>query len=563
MVEGQSAAAISSTVYPLGRYIVLAELGRGGMAEVYLALSRGPSGFSKLVVLKLLRAHLAEDDEFLRMFLAEARLAARLNHPNIVQTYEIGVEGGRNCIVMEYLEGCSLAEIDVATRHKPMPLSLSVRIIADTLAGLHHAHERCDVNGQPLSLVHRDVSPHNICVTYDGQVKVLDFGIAKAADDGARTKTGVFKGKLRYTAPERFRGEESDRRSDVFSVGVMLWQVLVKRPLWAGVTDLALMQQLASRVPIQSPRSIDPEVPAVLDAICMKAVAMSPDERFQTAAEMQDALEEFLAAESLGTTNRSLARFMSELFGTKRQQFQRAVDEQLRAAASVPLDLEYSASVARIRAHGVPRFGVEDGSDSLSSMPLPTSSSRMKPALSATLPTPNSVDTAPSESSSDAAPAPRRRFTGLMARAAVSAALSVLLIVYLRTDRPRIPPPEDPAPSAAAVASASGAAVVPAPSAASTDEPSEQTSPGASGIDTAKILAGASKRPAGPAPFGPAPAGPARVVSARPVRSVPAAAEPRAAPAAQEIEPLRRAPDCSSPYFIDDQGIKKIRWECL
>jgi serine/threonine protein kinase len=554
MVEGQSAAAISSTVYPLGRYIVLAELGRGGMAEVYLALSRGPSGFSKLVVLKLLRAHLAEDDEFLRMFLAEARLAARLNHPNIVQTYEIGVEGGRNCIVMEYLEGCSLAEIDVATRHKPMPLSLSVRIIADTLAGLHHAHERCDVHGQPLSLVHRDVSPHNICVTYDGQVKVLDFGIAKAADDGARTKTGVFKGKLRYTAPERFRGEESDRRSDVFSVGVMLWQVLVKRPLWSGVTDLALMQQLASRVPIQSPRSIDPEVPAALDAICMKAVAMSPDDRFQTAAEMQDALEEFLAAESLGTTNRGLARFMGELFGQKRQQFQRAVDEQLRAAASVPLDLEFSASAARIRAHGVPRLGLEDGTDSLSSLPLPTSSSRMKGSLSAMSPSVNTVDTAPSVLSSEAPPAPaRRRFTGLMALATISAALSALLLVYLRTDRPRIPPSEEPAPSAAVVSTGGAVGVVSAaPSASATDQPPEETS----SSDTARTMA---KRPPGPAPS----TGPGHVLSARAVRPVPALPETHVQPAAQDVEPARHAPDCSSPYFIDDQGIKKVRWECL
>jgi serine/threonine protein kinase len=554
MVEGQSAVETSGSVYPLGKYIVLAELGRGGMAEVYLALSRGRSGFSKLVVLKLLRSHLAEDDEFLRMFLAEARLAALLNHPNVVQTYEIGAEGGRDCIVMEYLEGCSFAEIAAATRKNPMPISLGLRVIADALAGLHHAHSLTDVNGQPVNLVHRDVSPHNVFVTYDGQVKVVDFGIAKAADDGARTKTGVFKGKLRYTAPERFfRGEECDRRADVFSVGVMLWQVLVKRPLWAGVTDLALMQQLATRVSIQSPRSIDPEVPEVLDAICMKAVAMSPDDRFQTAAEMQDAIEEYLASESMGGTNRALAKFMGEFFGEKRQNFQRTVDEQMRAASNVPLDLQLTPSVARMRAQAVPLLISDDASDSLANVALPVSHSRVRGTGPVSLTRPGAMDPEVSVSIDDATDDPfvrrRPRWVLVLAIAAGAAVLSTLLGLAMHTGHPAVAIPENPAAATATVAPVTS------------PEPASSLATPASSLEAASApvdIAAPPKRALGALPSG---VWHGQGVRARSI--VPAGVDARLAPASQEPAPPKHETDCSSPYFIDAQGMKKIRSECL
>jgi len=555
-VEGQIAVQTSGTVYPLGKYIVLAELGRGGMAEVYLAQSRGRSGFSKLVVLKSLRAHLAEDEEFLRMFLGEARLAARLNHPNVVQTYEIGTEGGRDCIVMEYLEGCSFAEVAAATRKSPMPLSLGIRVIADTLAGLHHAHSLSDVNGQPVNLVHRDVSPHNVFVTYDGQVKVVDFGIAKAADDGGRTKTGVFKGKLRYTAPERFfRDEDCDRRSDVFSVGVMLWQVLVKRPLWSGVSDLALMQQLACRVSIQSPRSIDPEVPAVLDAICMKAVAMAPDDRFQTAAEMQDALEEYLASESVGGTNRALAKFMTELFGEKRQKFQRTVDEQLRAAASVPLDLQLTTSVARMRAQGVPLLASDEVSDSLSNLALPVSYTRVRDAGPAIPTSSGALDPEVFETTADPSVAGRRRRrVGLLVATAGLAALSTLLVV-LRMDRSPPSLRENFGSSTTAAVTAALPMASPGASASSATRADAR----------APELPSAASDPAASPKHAPAPTPPgAWHGPALRVRSgVPTSVDARVAPASQDGKPPKREADCTSPYFIDDQGMKKVRTECL
>jgi serine/threonine protein kinase len=357
MTEGRTASNSASSVFPLGKYVVLAELGRGGMAEVYLALSRGPSGFNKLVVLKLLHSDLSPNDDFLQMFLDEARLAARLNHANIVQTYEIGTEGGRHGIVMEYLEGRTFAQVGAATRSHPIDLGLGIRVLTDTLSALHYAHELCDVDGRPLGLVHRDVSPHNVYVTYDGQVKLLDFGIAKALGGGAPTETGVFKGKLRYTAPERFTSDECDRRADIFSVGVMLWQLLTRRSLWSGMNELEIMEQLANRTPIPSPRELNPDSPERLDEICCKALASSPDDRFSTAAEMADALEDFLEGESLRATNRALAKFMGEAFAETRQRFQWAVDEQIRAAMNLPPYFDASSVIRlQVRREALPKL---------------------------------------------------------------------------------------------------------------------------------------------------------------------------------------------------------------
>jgi serine/threonine-protein kinase len=545
MNEVQNASANTGIVYPLGKYLVLAELGRGGMAEVYLALSRGQNGFNKLVVLKLLRTHLAEDEDFLDMFLAEARLAARLNHSNIVQTYEIGIEGGRHCIVMEYLEGRSLADVESATRTQPIALSLGVRVLADTLAALHYAHELCDVDGRPLRLVHRDVSPHNLIVTYDGQVKLLDFGIAKAADDGARTKTGVFKGKLRYTAPERFASEESDRRSDVFSVGVMLWQLLTRRHVWAGMNDLAVMQQLAHRTPIAPPRTIVPDIPTRLDEICCKALAVSPADRYQTAAEMEDALEEFLAGESVGTTNRALAKFMGESFGEARQRFQRTVDEQIRAAASVPLDLEPGGSLSGLRA-SESILGAAQGTESLSGLPVRSSASRVRAGLSGSLSS-NRPDPAPALLASVHAPQSRRRTVGLIAAAVLLAVASLLLAVLLRGE------------SSVAPSFASSAALPAAPLA-----PETASAP----LPVATVTADEAASVASASAAAGVPRGAPRAVPVyvpRPpltAKAAPAPSPVAPAPLAPAL-PARREVDCSSPYYLDDQGIKKIRTECL
>ncbi len=255
-----------------------------------------------------------------------------------------------------------------------------MRVLSSTLAALHHAHELRDVNGQPLGLVHRDVSPQNVFVTYDGQVKLLDFGIAKAAsDDEVTPRPACFKGKLRYTSPGRFVGEENDRRSDLFSVGVMLWQLLTRRRLWHGMNEGAVMQELAKRSshPGAAHRRSD-HPREKLDAICNKALAVSADERFQTAAEMEEALEDYLAAES--GRRHPAAPWRSSWrsdFGDKRARFRATLDEQIRVAASVPLEPQRFVSSSRLRAQGVPDLATSTGSDSISRIALspPSSSS--------------------------------------------------------------------------------------------------------------------------------------------------------------------------------------------
>jgi serine/threonine protein kinase len=212
-----------------GRYYPIAQLGRGGMSEVYLAIARGPAGFNKLVVIKRLLSGLVADAHFLDMFLDEARLAARLNHPNIVQTNEVGVADEKYFIAMEYLDGQPLLKIVQRSLPRALPVHVALGIAANVCAGLHYAHTLADFSGTPLGIVHRDVSPHNIFVTYAGQVKIVDFGIAKATSRTTETQAGILKGKIAYMSPEHIGGVPLDGRSDVFSAGVVLYETLPRR----------------------------------------------------------------------------------------------------------------------------------------------------------------------------------------------------------------------------------------------------------------------------------------------------------------------------------------------
>src|SRR5262245_49429219 len=205
----------------VGKYRIVALLGQGGMASVYLSVVPGPAGVNKLLVVKILREELSQDAEFLAMFLNEARLATRLNHANVVQTYEVGFADARHFLAMDYLDGQPLHAVLRKASRTGMPLDVHVRILADTLAGLHYAHTLADFDGTPLRVVHRDVSPQNVFVTYDGRVLVVDFGIAKATGAASNTQSGVFKGKLSYVAPEQAAGDAVDARADLFAVGVM------------------------------------------------------------------------------------------------------------------------------------------------------------------------------------------------------------------------------------------------------------------------------------------------------------------------------------------------------
>jgi serine/threonine-protein kinase len=321
-------------VVQVGRYRLLAELAHGGMGDVYLGVAQGPAGFSKLMVIKMLRPALADDEQFLAMFLEEARLAARLNHPNIVQTVEVGNEGRRYFLCMEYLEGQSLQRLRqrVAKEH-PFPLGIHLRIIVEALNGLHYAHELVDIDNRPLGVVHRDATPHNVFVTYDGQVKVVDFGIAKAMDSSLETRTGELKGKVAYMPPEQASAQRVDRRADVFALGVMVWEAAVGRRLWKGLNEVAIMHELLTGS-IPSPRSVDPRVPPELDAICKRALATRADDRYATAADFAQDLERFLANIGDRSTSRDIATLTSTAFAADRRELREIIDNQLRSLRS-------------------------------------------------------------------------------------------------------------------------------------------------------------------------------------------------------------------------------------
>ena len=306
------------------------------MAEVYLARQGGLEGFEKLVVLKRILPSLSGDQAFVKMFLNEAKVAARLNHPNVVQIFDLGKAEELYYIAMEFVHGEDLRElIRVAdeSRLRP-PHGLVCRVIADTLAGLHYAHTRASPDGKPLGLVHRDVSPQNILVTYEGGVKLVDFGIAKATQaTNEQTQAGLFKGKFAYMSPEQATGKPLDARTDVFAVGILLWELCTWHRLFKRPSDMATLIAVAEDV-IPSARELDPSVPPELDAIIMKALARPLDERYQTAQEMRSDLEQLLRNQRWEGDALALQGFMRELFSQKlRQQ-----DADIRSAGLASLD---------------------------------------------------------------------------------------------------------------------------------------------------------------------------------------------------------------------------------
>ncbi|MEP7051013.1 MAG: serine/threonine-protein kinase [Pseudomonadota bacterium] len=315
----------------LGRYRLLLELGQGGMARVFVAFSSGLGGFNKLVVLKVMREELRENQSSTKMFLAEARLAARMNHPNIVQTLEVGEDGGRYFICMEYLEGQTLGRLLKKTADTPLPLAARLEMICQVLEALVYMHNFANPDGTQLNLVHRDISPNNIFVTFDGAAKVLDFGVAKAVGISHATEAGTFKGKLGYAAPEQILGE-SEQRSDVFAVGVLLWEVLAYRRLSQDRTQQEIVQARMA--------GVDPElmrkalgVPVELLAICMRAAAKRVEDRYASAQEMRDALRSYVRANNLEYSPGQLRQLLTDLYAEDRAEIRRLIDQRMKQAS--------------------------------------------------------------------------------------------------------------------------------------------------------------------------------------------------------------------------------------
>jgi serine/threonine-protein kinase len=313
----------------IGKYRLIAEIGRGGMAEVFLAASTNAGmAFSKLVVVKKLREHLASEPDFMTMLIDEARIAARLNHPNLVQTLEVDQADGAYFLTMEYLDGQPLHRV-LGRARAQIPLSLHLTILCDVLAGIDYAHDLKDYDGSPLQIVHRDVTPHNCFVTYEGQVKVVDFGIAKAVGRSSETRHGVVKGKTAYMAPEQACGQALDRRVDVFAVGVMLYEAAIGQRMWKGISETDIVKRLVTGQIPSSPKAMIPTIDDELDAICQKALMLQPALRYQTARELEQDLEAYLAARGGRTPAREVGQFVAQVFADKRAATDKVIDSQL------------------------------------------------------------------------------------------------------------------------------------------------------------------------------------------------------------------------------------------
>jgi serine/threonine-protein kinase len=300
------------------------------MAELYLARALGIEGFEKLCVIKQILPQLNENREFIEMFLDEARLAATLHHSNIVQVYDIGAVEGRYFFSMEFLHGEDVRQILKATRGcgRELPLEHVLAIVVGACAGLNYAHDKTDSYGQPLGIVHRDVSPANVFVTYEGGVKLVDFGIAKASTRNTETRAGTLKGKIQYMSPEQCRGLPIDRRSDIFSLSIMLWELTVGRRLYDGRTDFEVLEAIC-HTDARRPSALVPGYPPALEQIVLRGLRRRPEDRFQTAEDLQLALEEFARARRLPISSVSLARFLKATFAAKLDALQRAQEQGL------------------------------------------------------------------------------------------------------------------------------------------------------------------------------------------------------------------------------------------
>ena len=302
----------------LGSFEIVRKLARGGMAEIFLARTRGPSGFEKLVVLKKVLPKYAGKDRFVQLFLEEAKLAASLDHPNIAQVYDIGMVDGSYFFTMEYLHGQDVRSILHRTwlTGERFPIEHAVQIARHVASALHFAHEKPRGDGTLLGIVHRDVSPSNVIVTYDGATKLLDFGVAKTAASTVKTRTGALKGKIAYMSPEQARGAPLDRRSDIFSVGVVLWEMVTTQRLFRAENDLATLQLIIHHLPTR-PTAVRPECPPELERIVMRALADDLKARYATAEELVNDLDELAREHKLKQSPSALAATMNQLFAVE------------------------------------------------------------------------------------------------------------------------------------------------------------------------------------------------------------------------------------------------------
>lgn len=350
--QRQSPSPGASAPEKIGRYELCFELASGGMASVHLARVEGNPGFEKLVAVKRIHPHLAYENDYVEMFLDEARIASRITHSNVCSVFDFGEVDGEYFIAMEYLVGEPLSRIhrrvlaNADQRSSPMLPARMARIIAQACEGLHAAHELTDTDGESLHVVHRDVSGDNLFVTYDGATQVVDFGIAHARQRAHTTEAGQVKGTFPYMAPEQMTAAVIDRRVDVWALGAVLWELLTLRKLFLRESDVNTMYAVLSGE-IRPPSDYRSDVSAELDEIVLKALQRSPDERWQSAREMGKALRRYLASQEALVGPAEIADWMAELFPSgelrKRELMEIARSREARIESDTPLQPEHES----------------------------------------------------------------------------------------------------------------------------------------------------------------------------------------------------------------------------
>ncbi len=350
--ESDTSAGISTSKISdrFGKYAVVGPLARGGMAELLLALQEadGINGVAKIVALKRVLPSAAEQPAFVQMFLDEARLASRLDHPNIVRMYDVGSADGRYFLSMEYLPAEDFYRLMVVNEAtgKPIEPSYAAALISAACEGLHFAHELTNENGAPLNLVHRDISPSNILLTYYGQVKIVDFGIAKAASNSFHTQAGIMKGKAAYFAPEQISHGPLDRRVDVYSMGIVLWELLAGRSLFQRETHAATMGAAAvGEVPDIA--DLRPDIDDKLRKVVLTALERNPEDRYQTAGEFHEALEGYLDQLGFRPTARELGSWLETIFGERRATLKRSLARGINLSISLDELRDLDEALAR------------------------------------------------------------------------------------------------------------------------------------------------------------------------------------------------------------------------
>ncbi|MED5464422.1 MAG: serine/threonine-protein kinase [Myxococcota bacterium] len=336
--------------YPIkfGKYLLLERINVGGMAEVFRAKAFGVQGFERLLAIKRILPNMAEDDDFISMFVDEARIAVQLSHSNVVQVYELGKFEGQYYIAMEYVLGRDLRQIFDRFRksEKSFPISAAAFVASKICDGLDYAHRKCDPSGGPLNLIHRDVSPQNILVSYDGAIRITDFGIAKAEDRSSKTQAGVLKGKFGYMSPEQVRGMEIDRRSDIFALGILLYEMVTGERLFIGESDFSTLEKVrAAEVP--PPTTFNAEIPEELEKIMLKALARDRDERYEWASDLHDDLQRFLIVDNTIYNEKALAGMLREEYAEEILTEKRKAEEFMRLSAKeMQMEPESSGSVS-------------------------------------------------------------------------------------------------------------------------------------------------------------------------------------------------------------------------